>query len=171
MPDAALYSPDLVLDRKLQFLVGQAQKGDPTVLPELRKLLDLHPEIARNVGDVSRIAEEAWISILARKDAVRVESIRRQASEMRTKLLSQAPSELERLHADQVVLSWLQLSAIQVLASRSTDAEDDKAMRRVALAQRSYLAALKAFEQLQGLTKSRRAKGPGAPLTILPIQG
>ena len=51
--------------RELRELVGRAEAGDASVLPQIRGLLDAHPHIADHFGDVAKVAVELWISVYA----------------------------------------------------------------------------------------------------------
>src|SRR5580765_6148298 len=58
----------------LRALVQRGMKGDPTALSGIRMWLDTHPEIWREVCDVARNAEHAWIKLAAGNNLVLAES-------------------------------------------------------------------------------------------------
>src|SRR3954449_2279906 len=73
--------PPIALE--LRALVQQAQGGDPTALPRIREILDEHPEIWQHLGDLSALAERAWIAVLVADHPLAVEAMRRTLTEMK----------------------------------------------------------------------------------------
>jgi hypothetical protein len=57
--DKKVYPPEL------EALLDKALKGDPTVLPEIKKAFDDHPEIAVAMGDLGQHAEQGFLSLAA----------------------------------------------------------------------------------------------------------
>jgi hypothetical protein len=104
--------PPPVFDQ-LRALGEQAQKGDATVLPMIREILDTRPEIWRHYGNLSVIAEQAWISVVAGKDPAVAESIRRTVQEMRAELAGENPPRLERMLVDEVLACWMETSILR----------------------------------------------------------
>src|ERR1700732_790215 len=79
----------------LEALVKRARQGDESVLPELRQLLDRQPEIWQTSGDLAKLAQEAWLNLLAGKYLLLKESVRRQLEQMQQELAGPSPTPLE----------------------------------------------------------------------------
>jgi hypothetical protein len=150
--------------------VERAQKGDATVLPLIREILDAHPEIWRHYGNLSELVDQAWISVLAGNDPSVAESIRREAKEMRAELAGDTPTRLERMLVDQVMACWMEtkyFEAIAVVDKRSL-LQGNYYLKCRESAQRRYLAAIKTLATVrmkmpQGLAPSNVAKEVSRP--------
>jgi hypothetical protein len=99
---------------ELADLVAQAQAGDATVLPALRKLLRERPEIWRQVGELSRRAEAAPLDLAGPDQVLVKEAIKLKLAELRDELGAPAAPALERLLIDRVVLTWLQVHLVDL---------------------------------------------------------
>src|SRR4051794_11835823 len=78
---------------ELRALVQQAQGGDPTALPRIRQILDDHPEVWQHLGDLSALAERAWITVLSADHPLAVEAMKRTVQQMRADLVGEHPLE------------------------------------------------------------------------------
>jgi hypothetical protein len=138
---------------ELRELVARAQGGDPSVLPRVRELLEAHPEVVEYVGDVTRLAESVWIELVAAGSPVAMEAVKRQAERLRSELRGARPSTLEKLLVDQVVANWLEMSYTRCAAAQTGGSLAQAALRlrRSEVAQRKYLAAVKALTQTRAL--------------------
>src|SRR5262245_52749010 len=138
---------------QLRELVARARGGDPSVLPRVRDLLDAHPEVVEHVGNVTRLAESAWVELVAAGSPLGMEAVKREAETLRSELQGARPSTLERLLVDQVVAGWLEMSYARCAAAQAGGplAQAALAVRRSEAAQRKYLAAVKALTQARAL--------------------
>src|SRR6516164_1103310 len=99
---------DEILER-LQRLVERAEKGDASVLGELRVALDANPWVWERYGDLAQQSQAAWLRLVAGRNLLLLESARRKAEQLRAELAGPAPSPLERLLVERVVACWLQV--------------------------------------------------------------
>ena len=56
----------------LESVIKKANAGDQRALSTLRKFLDQEPQIWNEVGDIAKIAERAWIKLIAKGDTTRI---------------------------------------------------------------------------------------------------
>ena len=70
---------DSSADQDMARLVERATKGDATVLPKLRRLLDESPELWRGYGDLALQARSSWIQLAAGQNLLLDECLTRKA--------------------------------------------------------------------------------------------
>jgi hypothetical protein len=99
--------PGKTYPAELQSILERATAGDLTVLPELKKAFDEHPELAALFGDLVEHAKLSLLKLVAGPCLTAREAIGRQVDGLRDRLRATASSELERLLADRVALSRL----------------------------------------------------------------
>jgi hypothetical protein len=155
------------LKAALEALTAAANRGDARALADLRRLLDGHPEVWSQLGDLAAVVEKAWTGSIAGEDALAVESIRRQVAQLRRDLCGPHPTPTERLVVAQIGACWLAVQDAEIAAARQDTASLGLAtlrFRRVESAQRRYLGAVKLLTLL-------RAKVPQglAPLNSVRI--
>jgi hypothetical protein len=88
----------------LQQLVRWAERGDESVLPQLRRLLDHEPGLRCYAGDMGRIAEDSLIEVASGPHLMLKESLARKLTELKAKLAGPAPSVLDCLLAERVAI-------------------------------------------------------------------
>ncbi|MDP9472375.1 MAG: hypothetical protein M3Q71_17185 [Chloroflexota bacterium] len=137
-------------------LLPDANAGDPSALADLRTILDDHPQLWEGVGNLAREAELTLVRLVAGPNTVTKEALRRKLDALRLEVAGSAPSPLERLLADRVVLGWLGLAVAEGHYHRALDhglsqSDDEFHQRRVERAQRRYLTAIKALAQVRRL--------------------
>jgi hypothetical protein len=138
-------------------LVERANGGDRASLKTLRKVLDQHPEIWQEVGNLATHAETTWIRLAAEGNTLAAESIRREADRLRLELLGASATAIERLLVDQIVICLIQLKLAELAAG---SARKSHLMRerfhdlRLQKAQRRFLTALKTLAQIRRLPLS-----------------
>jgi len=157
----------------LQCMLQQAREGDAAVLPELRRVLDHGPEIWQQASDLARQLESKILKLFAGKDLVLAESLKRRLDALRTELVGDADSPLERQLAERVVTCWLYSAYLDQLAVQSTAefAPESKAVQKCHdSAQRQYLAALRTLAAVQSRSSlpSKNAKRPRKRSTAPP---
>ena len=150
---------------ELRELLGRAEQGDRTVLPALRRLLDAMPALWRHAGDVARVAEAAWVDLIAGQSLLVRESLTRSVAALKAELAGPAAPPLERLLAERVACCWMQAGQADAAFARLKGqglsvAQLDLLQRRQERTQRSYLAAIKALTTVRRLAV---ADSPAAP--------
>jgi hypothetical protein len=144
--------PPVVED--LNSLVKRARKGDETVLPQLREMLDTRPELWQHYGNLAGHAREAWLRVISADDLALKESTARKAEDLMRELAGPEPSVVERLLAERAVLCWMQLAHADALAAQSLSQSrhlGDFWAKRQAGAHRRYLSSLAALVTLRRL--------------------
>ena len=89
-------------------LVAKANGGDAQAIQELRRVLDEHPQIWRRVGDLSAVAGNSMLRMASGGNRLIRSSIARYVAKMRKELQGDAPTRLERLAIERVLLAWVQ---------------------------------------------------------------
>jgi hypothetical protein len=148
-------SPELVELRKL---LRQAQRGDRTVLPQLRQTLDAEPAIWRRVGDLAAHARAAWLDLLAGPDLGLRACAERQLDELQAELAGPDPSPLEKLLVQRVTACWLQVQHADAVYAQTLKADGRASvlreiLRRQESAQRRHLAAVKQLALIRKLLR------------------
>jgi hypothetical protein len=130
---------------ELRELLERANAGDPTALPEVRRALDEHPELAALLA--------------AGKSLVAQEAIARQVADLRQRLAATAATPLERLLADRVVISWIEVHhgdidlAGHLLNHPGAAPTTRAAQKRLDAAHARFLSATRALAVAQKLLK------------------
>jgi len=138
--------------RELRELVQKAKAGDASVVSRIRQILDEHPVVWQHMGNVARLAQEAWVHLLAGSDPLTAESIRRKAAEMRDELSGENPTPTEKLLAENVVSAWLETEHARIALADVSGSSLPKAnywLKRAELADKKYHAALKLLTTLR----------------------
>ena len=138
----------------------KAQAGDATALPRIRQLLDERPEVWRHLGDLSALAERAWVAVLAADNPLAVESMKRTVAEMREDLAGEHATRLERMLADQVVACWMETKYREAVAADpggQSLAQAAFSLKRLESAQRRYFNAVQALTTLRTLAPAAAA--------------
>ena len=145
---------------KLRGLLGKAEKGDEDAVPEIRQILDERPDLAWQFVDVAHFAEEALIEKMSGEEDLAVKEIMRcQLKAMREEIAGENPSPLERLLAERVVATWLQIQLFETLYARGmskrsmTIAQDSYHQKRLDQTYRRHLSAIRALAQMRKLLK------------------
>jgi hypothetical protein len=102
----------------LQALVAQARAGDVEVLPALRHTLASQPQIWQQCADLGGNVLRRWIERLSLGDPLAEESLLLKVQAMKTEIGGTAPTPLEKLLVDRIVVCWLQLQQADGLASQ-----------------------------------------------------
>ena len=142
---------------RVNALLPPANSGDRRAVDQLRAVLDAHPGLWDEVGNLAREAELALVRAAVGENPVTKEAITRKLGALREEVAGPAPTPLEKLLADRVAVGWLGLAVAegtyhQALEGRGLDRADDEFhQRRVERAQRRYLAAVKALAQVRRL--------------------
>ena len=142
---------------RLDELVEKAEKGDREVVPEIRKILKASPELAWQVMDYGKLAEWHFIERMTKdEDFAKKEVLKRQLAGMREEIAGENPSPLERLLAERVVLTWLQLQLFEGIYGSSvfknmTIAQDNYFQKKLDQTHRRHLSAIRTLAQIRKL--------------------
>jgi hypothetical protein len=143
---------------KLHDLLRLAEKGEEDAVPEIRQILDEHPDLARRYVDVAHVAEDALIEEMTKEgDLAAKELIRCQLESMREQIAGTNSSPLERLLSERVVLTWLEIQLFQALYAKNmrklTIPQAEHHQKRLDRAHRRHLSAIRELAQIRKLLK------------------
>jgi hypothetical protein len=169
-PDLATMSKDEVEERsatvaKLRDLSDRAQGGDKEAALNIRKILDGSPDLAwRFIKGPAKMAESALIDTFTKdEDLASKELLRHQLESMRVEVAGENPSALERLLAERVVATWLEVqlfAGIYAMGMKNeTFSQGEYRQKRLDGAHRRHLSAVKALAQIRKL-------GPAVQINI-----
>ena len=150
---------------KLSELVKKAEKGNKEGLPEIRKILKESPELAWRVMDYGKLAEWHFVERMTKdKDFGSKELLKRQLAAMREEIAGENPSALERLLAERVVATWLQIQLYEGLYAAGmyqsiSVKQRSYQQKRVDRAHRNHLSAIRTLAQIRKL-------GPAVQINI-----
>jgi hypothetical protein len=143
---------------KLHDLLRLAEKGEEDAVPEIRQILDEHPDLALRFVDVSHIAEDALIEAMTKEgDLAAKELVRCQLGAMREQIVGKNSPPLERLLSERVVLTWLEVQFFEALYAKNmrrlTMPQEEHHQKRLDRAHGRHLSAIRALAQVRKLLK------------------
>lgn len=150
---------------KLSTLIGKAQDGDEQAALDIRKILDGSPDLAwRFIKGPGKLAESALLDTFTKDDDLSSrELLKHQLESMRIEVAGQEPSPLERLLAERVVATWLEVQLFSGLYAigmkNETRSQGDYRQKRLDRAHRRHLSAVHALAQI-------RKMGPAMQINI-----
>ena len=149
---------------ELRDLIERAQRGDQTAMPELRQLLDKTPDLWKQVGDLGKHAETAWVKLLAGRNLRTQECLQREAERRRTELLGDDPTAIERHLIETIVASWLPLkhAELQMGSRDATDKQLTYRHRRLESAQKQHRAAINQLVKVREVPATKKQKPSGS---------
>src|SRR5215216_8085274 len=129
-------------------------------MPKIRQILSEHPDLAQRFMHLGRMGEDILIGRMTGEDdqATR-ELFRCQLNAMREEIAGENPSPLERLLAERIVATWLQIQLFEGLYARGmskrsmTIARDGYHQKRLDHAYRRHLSAIRALAQIRKLLR------------------
>ncbi|MBR9803267.1 hypothetical protein GYB59_16960 [bacterium] len=152
--------PTLADLNSLDAIMQRANKGDPKAIARLRRFLDENPQVWQQVGDLARVAENAWIKLLANGCALTADATRRQLQELKQELLGESTTVVERMLADTVLSTWLELNYLRSVDADTRNRSVTQAsliIKRLESAQRRHHSAIKQLTQIRKLLPDRNA--------------
>ena len=127
-------------------------------MPALRELLDENPDLAWRLADLARAAENVLIGELTTKGVehpITEEALRRQLAAMREEVAGEDPSPLEKLLAERVVATWMQVQVFDSLCAselgKAYTRQADHHQRYLDRAHRRHLSAIRTLAQVRKL--------------------
>jgi hypothetical protein len=143
----------------LRDLLRLAKKGQEDAMPKIRQILSEHPDLAWRFVHVAHIAEDILIGKVTREgDLATKELFRCQLEAMREEIAGENPSPLERLLAERIVATWLQIQLFEGIYASGVSkgmpiARDGYHQKRLDQTYRRHLSAIRALAQIRKLLK------------------
>ena len=137
-------------------LLKRAEAGDRSVLPQLQRALDGNPDLWRGYGDLAAHAEASLAMLAAGPNLLLAESLKRKLAELKAELGGEAPSPLEKLLAERISTSWLQVTYFDGLVAQAGGAGEArlKVLRQQQdAAHRRHLAGIKQLALIRKLLR------------------
>jgi hypothetical protein len=144
---------------EIRELIKRAKAGDPDILPDLRRVLDSHPEVWQSVADLARHAIDAQVNLAAGQDHMLRQSLGRQLDAMKQELGHGVAGPLERLLIDRVLVTWVQAWYADAMRTASTDVDLRQAQFLEARSARAHRAHMSAIKSLATVRKTLAATG------------
>jgi hypothetical protein len=145
---------------KLRDLLRLAKKDQEDAMPKIRQILSEHPDLAWRFVHLGRMGEDILIGRMTSEgDLATRELFRCQLNAMREEIAGENPSPLERLLAERIVATWLQIQLFEGLyasgmsKSSMTIAQDSYHQKRLDQTYRRHLSAIRALAQIRKLLK------------------
>ena len=145
--------------QKLQDLLRLAKYSQEDAVPEIRQILSEYPDLAWRFVHVAHFAEDALIKKMTKEsDLATREIMRCQLEAMREEIAGGNPSPLERLLAERIVATWLQIQLFEGLyasgmSKSMTIAQGSYHQKRLEQTYRRHLSAIRALAQMRKLLK------------------
>jgi hypothetical protein len=145
---------------KLLNPMERAQDGDEGAVLDIREILDGSADLAWHlIKGPATMAESVLIEhITTDKDLASKELLRHQLESMRIEVAGENPSPLERLLAERVVATWLELQLFSGLyganLGKLTLGQGDYYQKRSDRAHRRHLSAIRTLAQIRKLGPS-----------------
>jgi len=168
MPETNEKFPSASEVERLNKILAKANAGDQTAIEELHRFLDDNPQVWRRIGDMAAVAEQAWITAISKGNRLAAESFRRQLAELKAGLLEDSTTTPERMMADTILATWLELHYLRSVDADSRErsvTQTSLMVKRLESAQRRHHTALKDLQQLRKLLPNR---GASPALRIFP---
>jgi hypothetical protein len=140
---------------RLKDLFKKGEKGNKKAVPEIREILQESPDLAWRFMDFATLAERHFIEGMSRdKDLAARETMEFQLAAMREEIAGDNPSPMERLLAERIVLTWLQIQLFEGLYASSmfkgtTLAQGSYYQKRLDHAHRRHLSAIRTLAQIR----------------------
>jgi len=149
---------------EIRAIVRRAEQGDKAVLPVLREMFELGPELANVYGDLAKKAQRELIAAMAGEDLLMKETVPCKLETMKEELAGPSPTPLEKLLVERIVACWLALQHAELLwtqrsSGRVSVQELDFYERHLDRAQKRYLSAIRALAQI-------RKMGPAVQINV-----
>ncbi len=130
----------------------RATKGDKTARQELRQLMD-RPDCFRLFRDLAHRLRETLISKIARDDWLIREIYVEELNRLRAELLGPAPTVIERLLAERIVIGWLEVHTAEYQLAVTNSESRSHWQQQVDHAHRRFLSALRLLAAVRRLPR------------------
>ena len=150
-PGASALSP-----QEVRQLLNKADKGNKQALDALCTRVERTAWFWEWAGNMATQVQEALLTEYPGKEALLThEAQKRRCAALRRDLAGAAPTPIETLLVDRIVLCWLHLHLVEALYAQNMQKlsiqQLDFHERRVSLAQRRYLSAIRTLAQVRRL--------------------
>ncbi len=151
--------------KRLEELTKKAEKGDKKARTGLHHILRENSDLAWQYMDYGKLAEWHFVERMTEdKNFASKESLTRQLAAMREEVAGENPSPLERLLAERVVATWLQVQLFEGLYAagmyqNTSISQGSYQQKRLDRAHRNHLSAIRTLAQV-------RKMGPAVQINI-----
>ncbi len=151
--------PKLPTRDKFDAWVKRANDGDHEAQVGLRKVLDAHPQLWKQAGNLAMHAQLSLVELISKGDFFLGESMRRSLADLQANLESPSDTPLEKLSVERVVAAWANLYYTETvcLGNKGDLAERKYWLKKQDLAHRQYLAATKSLMLVQTMVDRPKA--------------
>ena len=131
----------------------RANQGDQEARKALIQFLNSNDWLWERFGNVAAHAENSVVEALTRGEWLTTAAIHRAAGEMRKRLAGPAPTPLEQMAVERVVITWLQLQHVEMRAAQPQRDREWATfwMRKQESADKMYRAALASLALIREL--------------------
>ncbi len=157
MPAVASVARDAALhEETLAVLMQRASGGDETALSQVVRILDEIPAAWQAVANLGVGAERVWVELVAGEDPLLRTVLQHKLNALRSELEGHAPTALEQLLVERIVVNWMAVQHMDYEAARffqrgGPPAHASYFQERQEKAQRRYLAAIRGLAQVRRL--------------------
>lgn len=150
-------TPSTAEKEALESVIKKANAGDQKALSILRIYLDRQPQIWNEIGDIAKIAEKAWITLIANGNTLAQESLKKKLVAFKQEILGDSTHIFDQMLADVIRATWLEmhyLMSVDADATNRTTGQSTLMMKRLESAQRRHTSAIKQYCQIKKLLPS-----------------
>ena len=141
--------------QKTAKLLEYAGKGDKAAISEMRKQFDAQPALREQVGNIAFQAEHSLVNLASGGNTVVKEATYEKLQAMKEDLAGSAPTPLEKLLVERVVLCWFQVHYIDTIYAQNMNTispkQADYYQQHQDRAHRRYLSAIRTLAQVRRL--------------------
>jgi hypothetical protein len=148
-------------------LVHRANQGERLAIDRLKSFLDLNPPIWQRAGDLTAVAERAWVELIAGADQFRTESVKRRLAELKDQLKGPHPTALEAVLCDLIGVAWLGMQHAEIQAASPAGGSLEQAafrLKRAESSQKRLVNATKTLATLRALVPAGLV--PARPVSL-----
>ena len=154
-PKVPLPAAELAKWNELRLRAG---RGYREAAAELLPVVEQHPELQSRWGDLSRIALNRWLTLIAGTDEVALKALHAEVLELIRSVRSDSAGQMEDLLARRVGLLWLQMHYfdIQVAAAMPrTPKEQEFLAKRQTATEKAYAEAISTLRDFKAGVKTK----------------
>jgi hypothetical protein len=154
-------SDDILAD--LKKLLERGEAGDTGALADVQTFLHTQADIANHFGNIAGIARDLWLAFYAGGNVFMAEATRKTMVSWKESLAGPAPSVLELLLIEQILVCWLRSHGTQALLAQAVTEKADtivvrERQRQQAASQHGLAAGLKQLAELRKLLSAPVAR-------------